>query len=204
MTETLIACVTVLAETFNRKVTETLVQAYSLGLRGLSDEQINEATATALASSRFMPSPAELRELAGQARVSDRAELAWLALEGAMRTCGPYKSVDFDDRTINAVVRSLGGWQQMFEVESKDWEFYRGKFLKSYEALSRAGVGAEQSAPLLGLFDQENMRNGFGSKPPLLIETGIPGAGPRGIEDARKPKAIGGVELPKLKSSRSA
>jgi hypothetical protein len=199
MTETIIGCVTVLAEAFGRKLTKTTIEAYAIGLRGLSDQQIKKASEAAIQSCKFMPSPAELRELAGVARVSDRAELAWLALESAMGRLGAYKSVDFDDRVTNAVIRSLGGWQALFEVESKDWEFYRGKFLKSYEALSRAGVGDQQSAPLLGLFDQENMKNGFGAKPPVLIATGIPGAGPRGIEDQRKPKAIA-AELPKLRA----
>lgn len=197
-----------LAEAFGRKISEPMIDAYTVGLQGLADEQIKTAAATALQSSRFMPSPAELRELAGVLRTSDRAEKAWLSFHEAICEHGPYHSICFDDVVINAVVRGLGGWQAACEVEGAEFEsFYRQKFLKAYEALARAGVGIEQAAPLLGLFDAENQRNGFATKPPKLIATGLkplPNAPRIGSVGAAGGKAIAAFEVPRLKSPSEA
>lgn len=198
--EAVAVCVGMLAECFNREASIATIQAYQVGLAGLSVADIKTATATALQSCRFMPSPAELRELVGTLRASDRAELAWLAFQHAMQKHGPYKSIDFDDATINAVCRSLGGWIALFEVASGDWEFMRGKFLKSYEALSRAGFGDEQAAPLIGLFDQQNVQRGFDAQPPKRITTGLPPTPQRAIGAAARPVGVAVNELvPKLK-----
>lgn len=165
-------CVTMLAETFGRQVTKPTIMAYEVGLAGMTAEQVKSASAAALRTSRFMPTPVELRELGGTLRVSDRAERAWIAFDRALSEHSIYKTLLFDDVVINAVVRSLGGLQIAAETPADEYlNFYRARFLKAYEALARSRVGAEQCGALLGQFDQIN---GTGDNPPLVIPCGMP------------------------------
>jgi hypothetical protein len=56
---------------------------------------------------KWMPSPGELRELAGDVRPADRAVLAFQALKTACSRVGAFRSPDFDDPLINATVQSI-------------------------------------------------------------------------------------------------
>lgn len=159
-----IAGVSVLAEAFGRKLSETTHRAYQIGLNGLTAEQIERATELALATCKFMPTPAELRErVAGS--VADRAVEAWEDFTKAVERIGSYKTVDFDDKVINAVVRSLGGWEQVCAKTGDEFDkWLRKDFLAAYEAYARRGVGDEAAAPLIGFFDRENAAGGYPSQ----------------------------------------
>ena len=164
-------CVGVLAESFGKTASKTMIDGYRMGLSGLTAEHVKLATATALQKCKFMPSAAELRELAGVVRVEDRAEIAWIAFDKAITEHSVYKTICFDDAVINAVVRSLGGVAVIVEMSDEQYQFLRARFLKAYVAIARAGVGAEGASPLLGYFDQVNGTNG---KHVVLVKTGLP------------------------------
>lgn len=149
---TVVKCVTLLAEAFGRKTTGATFEVYSIALGDLTDEQVDAASTRAARTCRFMPSPAELRQLAGVLTDDDRAVVAWGHVERSIRL-GPYAHVDFDDRAINATVRSLGGWvvflARFTGAEAEKW--VRHEFLKAYASWCRAGVGDELGAILPGL-----------------------------------------------------
>jgi hypothetical protein len=169
-----IGCVTALAEVFNRKLSPPAVKAYGMGLRGLSEEQIQFATDRALQTCHFMPSPAELRELV-YGRVEDRAVKAWAAVEIAVRRYGHVRSVSFDDPVIHATIRALGGWQSICTMPTREFDsFVQKKFLDCYAALCRSGISAEQGEPLLGWADEQNGLLGYAMRPPQRISTGLP------------------------------
>ena len=171
---TLVGCVTILAETFGKTVSPNLFKAYELGLRDLTVEQIKTATHQALQSCRFMPAPAELREMVF-VRTEDRSVKAWLAFEAAVGANGYIKTVSFDDPIINATVKALGGWQHCCGMPAAEFDtFLQKRFQDTYCALSRAGVSAEQAAPLVGWFDQQNSRDGFAAQNVIEIDTGLP------------------------------
>lgn len=154
MADTVARAVVALAEAFGRKASETTVETYRVGLQGLSAADIEKATSLALQQCEFMPPPAVLRRLAGNgtASLEDKAISAWSDVERAFPV-GSYKWVDFDDSTINATIRHLGGWPEMFErcgtVDGEKW--YRLEFLKVYKSLDAAGVSEEARRPLPGL-----------------------------------------------------
>ncbi len=155
--ETVVNCVTLLAEAFQRTASDATFEAYIIGLQALSPQQVESATHAAIRGSRFMPTPAELRELGGVVRLTDRAERAWMAFDAALSRYGVYKTLLFDDPVVNAVCRSLGGLAAAVELPADEYQsFYRAKWLKAYEALGRSKVGAEQCGPLLGHYDQIN------------------------------------------------
>lgn len=187
-----ITAVGVLGETFGRKATDITLAAYTIGLGGLTPQQVETATGKALRSCKFMPTPAELRELAGELKLTDRGEIAWAAFEKAVTHHGGYRSVCFDDPAINATVQSLGGWCACCEMPAGEFDsFLRPKFLKAYEAHCRAGRGAGAMA---GTFARENSLGGFDRQEIHLIETGLaplPGLPLLTHETAQPKRSIG-------------
>ena len=167
----------VLATAFNREADEPLFEAYRLGLSDLSAADVGRAVGAALRGCRFMPSVAELRELAGVVSPEQRAVIAWQAVSKASNG-GFYDTVDFDDPVCNAAVRNLGGWAYLTTIpDPKEFEsFVRQRFEKAYVALYRHGISAEQAAPLLGHTDQVNVAAGYEPRKVLRIETGLPPA----------------------------
>lgn len=169
--------VTWLAEAFSRQCTQATFRAYELGLDGLPLERIETAVRIALQTCKFMPSPAELRELAGEMRLAERAIHAWSAFDRAVVSHTSYRTVDFDDPLINATCRSLGGWEFCCQMESREFDtFLREKFLKTYQALASSGIASEQAAPLVGWLDKQNHASGHSDAimAPVQIATGLP------------------------------
>lgn len=169
-----------LASAFRVEATTALMQGYWLGLEDLAFEDVERAVGQALRSSQRMPAPAELRELAGEMPAAMRAVRAWDALKGAMRRHGAYQSIEFDDRAINAAVRSLGGWQRLCSLESEELDKWTRKdFEKAYLAHLKHGVSDEAGAYLVGVIEATNRFNGHDQlvKPPVTIVTGLPTTG---------------------------
>ncbi|GIV52092.1 MAG: hypothetical protein KatS3mg038_2613 [Candidatus Kapaibacterium sp.] len=100
-----------LAVVFGRDPSETLISAYVWALDDLAEEEVEQAVKRALRECRTMPTPAELRELAGVRRPEDQALVAWETAMRAVQRAGFYKSPDFADALINATIHNLGGWR---------------------------------------------------------------------------------------------
>lgn len=156
--------ITSLAAAFGREPTEPLLMGYWLGLENMTLADVKRAACLAMKESKFMPVPAELRELAGIGGVKpeDRAVLAWQTVQCAMRRFGYYDSVDFADKTINAAIRTLGGWEGIcIRDEEQDPKWLRQEFERTYAALCRTGVAADLTPPLVGFHDRENAFLGY-------------------------------------------
>jgi hypothetical protein len=152
-TERLVHLVAGLCEAFNRTPSQATFMAYEIGLEDLPISAIELAVRRALRECRFMPSPAELRELSGEMSAEDRATVAWDCVLSNVHL-GPYKHVSFaDDRIINATIRNLGGWpmfvSRFTDAESEKW--LRLEFCKTYRSLHRANVNGDICRPLPGL-----------------------------------------------------
>lgn len=188
-------CLGALAEAFGRTVTPATIHAYELGLAGIDAESLQHATAAALRTCKFMPTPAELRELSGEMKPTERSIHAFMALERAVVRVGGYRTVNFDDPILNATVRALGGWDQVCQTTEREWNtFFRNRFMETYRALASSGVSDEQASVLAGIHDETNCILG-GYEPQRIehVATGLPpllGQEPRVI-DRR------GIEAPK-------
>lgn len=164
-----------IAAAFRQEPTEAMTHGYWLALDDLELPAVRRAAKRALRECKFMPTASELRELAGDMRPDDRAVLAWDAFERAVVSQGGYRSVDFDDRLINATVRSLGGWQRCCEMNPEQFDtFLRKDFERIYATLCRTGVSADRAAPLLGIHASEAAGSGHALPSPIRIETGLP------------------------------
>jgi Domain of unknown function (DUF6475) len=193
-------CVGILAETYGKAASAPMIEGYKMGLNGLSAEAVKAATASSMQRCKFMPTPAELREYAGEMKVEDRAERAWIAFDSALAKHSVYKSITFDDVVINATVRSLGGLAFIAEMDAEQYQFLRARFLKSYAALARSGVNGESCLPLIGHYDSVNLPAGYKEQELVKIETGLPML--PGAIAYEKPAANRlGFELPRLKKA---
>lgn len=164
-----------LASSFGREADEPTCMAYEIGLSDLPLEACRQAMMRAMRECKFMPSPAELRELAGVVTAKSRVVLAWDAFDSAVQRHGYYDSVSFDDPVLNATIRNLGGWQRVCDLPAEQYEtFFRKEFDRVYLALLQTGVTPEQGAPLLGFYATQNSGNGQPIAEPVLIETGLP------------------------------
>lgn len=113
------------------------------------------------------PTPAAVRRMI---LLSDeqRASHAWDVVAAAIRDQGAYRSVDFSDRIINAVIRAGGGWERLCESDRSWIGAIRKKFIESYLTVAKTGLG--DGSPLPGIAEREN---GFAREKPLAIECGL-------------------------------
>lgn len=164
---------------FRTKLDAAAFQGYWWALSEISLDDIVKACGAAAKTSKFMPSPAELRELSGGTTASRRNLDAWEAVRKAVRQHGYYGSVDFDDPAINATIRSFGGWIRISEMETEEFEkWFRRDFERVYAVYCAHPPTAGQGAPLVGWHEQQNTFNGYAIEShtvgkPHLIETGI-------------------------------
>lgn len=166
--ETFGMAIAALAAAFNREIDQATLQAYRWGTDGMPIEAIEKACAMAIRTCQRIPTPAELRELGGEVSGKSIGLLAWESFCQAVRKHGGNASVDFDDRTINATIRNLGGWQEVTLLGGDEFhKWLRVRFLDAYEKLSRMKLDGEVVAPLIGELDTNN---GFGKSEPLRIE----------------------------------
>ncbi len=169
--------VAALAANFNREADDAMFLAFECGLSDLPVADVKQAIGRAIRECKFMPTVAELRGLAGVMLPADRAIKAWDAFVNAVITHGYYASVDFDDRIINATVRSLGGWESCCEKTGDEFDkWLRKDFERIYAAFMRTGVSAEACASLIGYVNRTNAFLGFPKhvKPALQIACDLP------------------------------
>lgn len=209
--ERFFCCIGAVLCAFDREATDATLQGYWWGLDDLSIEDVERSCRRALGECRRMPVPAELRELAGIARPEDAAQIAWQAVERAT-SLGSYRTVDFEDRLINATIRSLGGWPAILERSPEEFDkWVRKDFLATYQAFSRTGVSDEAAAPLPGLSRTGDVRRIDGtsleweSSTVRIASNGLPSVPEVGrLESAKNgSSASGRVERLRLLSLRN-
>ncbi len=166
-----------LAATCQAEVSEALMGGYWIALSDLPIGDVEAAIGRAMRSSRFMPRPVELRELTGEVTPAARAVHAWQAVKKAIREHGAYASVDFEDRAVNAALRSLGGWLRICSSESEELDKWTRKdFEKLYAAFATSGVTEDSSRYLPGTHEGENTGKGLSATKVVRIATQQPQA----------------------------
>lgn len=143
-----------LGAAFNRAVDGTVATAYWIALRDLSPADISLATERALARSKFMPAPAELRDFAGRGkrRTEERAALAWESVRAAIsRHDWVVASIDFGP-LVNAVIRNLGGWDTMHRATLADLDnpgWLRKRFVEVFALFADHDATVLHGEPLV-------------------------------------------------------
>lgn len=132
---------------YSKKIDKLLLQAYWEALKDLDLETVKTSMAAHIALMEWFPKPSELRG----AKETAVAMRAWLTALDACQRYGVYKTIDFEDVTVNAVIRYLGGWQQFCGMKHDEESYRRREFLQAYAMLSRSELNYQETRPLVGL-----------------------------------------------------
>lgn len=162
-----------LCASFNRTASVDVLLAYWLVFQNCDESSFRAGITRAITESRFMPVPSELLEFCGRRTVQERAILAYTSAVEAVSGLGPYKHVDFEDRALNAVIRSLGGWPTFcarFDHGPDEEKWTRKEFIETYRAIAGRAIGDEQGRPLCGLSECDVRRGQLVKPIPLLLE----------------------------------
>jgi hypothetical protein len=127
---------------------KTTLRVWYLCLHQLTVEQFGTAIRRYLTerSSEFVNVQLIL-ELSGAVETRANAALeAWQEAIDAVRIVGSYRSPAFSNPTTSHVIQSLGGWDWFCDQKPEQLrEWVRGRFLKTFEALS---VSAKTDEPV--------------------------------------------------------
>lgn len=144
----------VLAGTFDKKVSASMIEGYWLVLEDLTEQEFKAATKGALSTCKFMPTPAELLAFARPPRNPNADVIqAWQAVRTAIdKHDYLVATIDFGP-LVNAVIRNLGGWDVMCratlpELDNPGW--LRKRFDEVYRGLSTADPQTLHGSPLEG------------------------------------------------------
>jgi Domain of unknown function (DUF6475) len=154
-----------------------------------------QAARLALAESQYpsIPPVGVLLKLAGAAplipKTEDRALMAYAVASRAVQSHGMYRSVDFDDPLINAVIRDMGGWEKFCSCLMEAVQWRKRDFERGYAACLSYGASGEQCAPLTGIIAMNNGGAGHGLPVVHLIECELPPHRP-GLIRGELPKRI--------------
>jgi Domain of unknown function (DUF6475) len=155
--ETFAASLAILGGTFNRQITGPVLEGYWMALEDLGDEALATAVKKSLVTCKFMPTPAELRELAGVKEITTQGKAldAWAYVVSEIRRVGQYMAPNITDPVVRATVRQLGGWVRLCEMDSEQLHsFERQAFLKAYDANTARTLGDDSTRALGGRFTQ--------------------------------------------------
>ena len=157
--ERLADVVTMLGEAWRQKITPATLLTFQAGTDDIDIEAIERAAMRAIRECQFMPSVFELRQLTGMSgaiATKDRPTLAWIDVRQRIAKVGGYDSPNFLDPTINATIRSLGGWVALCDSTTEELVWREKDFLRTYAALMPLNLPDEQTARLAGITETTN------------------------------------------------
>jgi hypothetical protein len=143
-------------------------------------------------SGQFAPKPADVVKML-QGSTQDSALVAWAKVDRAVRSCGTYNSVVFDDPIIHRVIMDMGGWVQVGGKDEKEWPFVAKEFENRYRGYKMRNETPEYQRVLTGISESQNNRAGHKSHPPVLI----------GHAEQAKRVMLGGSDNPQLTFTRA-
>lgn len=120
------------------EVSPAMADVYERLLEPYPIESIEAAATEYARRGTFFPRPAELieiieRDLPKPLTVTERAEIAWQQVLGAIARIGPYRPLVLDDPVAVMCVRVLGGWPKLCGSTDDQLVWIRKEFLTSYE-----------------------------------------------------------------------
>jgi hypothetical protein len=172
--------VTALAEQFGRKNSEAGLMMFVNATGDIPIQAFEAGVMRAARESKYMPSPAEIRQLSGDVPrlgEADRSVLAWDRVVTAIRQIGGYQTPAFDDPVIAATIRTIcGSWADLCETPSETLHVWTKKaFLETYRAHAASGhVTAIAASPLPGILATDAALGGYPQPTPIAVQTGLP------------------------------
>lgn len=144
----------VLFEMYDRKPSDAILEGYWLVLQDMDNNDFQSAIKSVLSNRTFasLPKPAEILE-AVKPDTESIAVLIWGDIERAMIKAGAYESITFEDKVVNSVVESLGGWIHLCKMDTDELKWVRKDIKKLYDTFSKR---IDHVDHLFGLSEQAN------------------------------------------------
>lgn len=160
-----------LGEIYDKNISQNMADIYLDILKDFAYEDVSRAANLHQLnpdSGRFFPKPADfMRHLSGGNH--DKALQAWVKLDKAVRTVGPYRSVVFDDALIHAVISDMGGWIELGNKDDEQWPFVQNEFVKRYRGYADKGETPAYVAKLLGIAEAHYEAHGHKGKEETVL-----------------------------------
>ena len=124
-----------IAEGLGAEMTKGKHQFYFAALSDLDLKDIKKAANHIARTATFFPKPAEFRKFIN-GDIETAVIGAWEKMLKAKSRAGQYQSVKFDDPVIHGVVKLMGGWASVCNMEDyKEEKWQRVDFEKIYKAI---------------------------------------------------------------------
>lgn len=143
-----------LFEMYDRKPSGAIMEGYWLVLQDMSDQEFTTSIKSILSSRVYasLPKPAEILEYA-RPDLESIATIAWNDVERAISKAGMYESVTFEDKVVNSVIDSLGGWVFLCSQDMAEIKWIKKEFNKLYAIQSKR---VDHPSHLVGIAERSN------------------------------------------------
>lgn len=160
------------AEYYGKKTSKGVVKLYWESLKVHEYEDVNRAVTRHMEdpdAGQFMPKISDIkRHIEGSKQT--QAMTAWTKVDRAIRRCGPWNSICFDDPIINRVIAEMGGWIALCDTPTeKDLEFRMHEFNKRYQSYVLQGGVTDYPKKLIGHTEAHNNKLGQENHDVLLL-----------------------------------
>jgi hypothetical protein len=86
--------------------------------------------------------------------IEDTGRLLIAATKTAVRTIGPYESIDFSDTAYMAALSSFGTWPAICSMTDREWDVNEGRLLQLYASMSKSGI--RHDGYMVGITEQNS------------------------------------------------
>lgn len=159
-----------LGEIYAKNISEFLTEIYWKALEDFELEDVQKALRAHIHNpdcGQYFPKPADVvRFIEGSGET--KALSAWTMVEKAIHQVGSYQSIAFEDPLIHAALEDMGGWVKLCSTTIHELPFRANEFQKRYMGFLTKKP-ARHPKYLIGIAEQDNAKNGFEIKAPLLV-----------------------------------
>lgn len=148
-----------ISEIYGKEMSPPGIEIYYQVLKNYSYDEIQNSLYLVVKTNKYnvMPKPAEIIENI-EGSIDERALWAWQQLLDAIRQKGYYASVEFEDKTIHAVVLAMGGWMRLCDLEISETPFVMKEFIAKYKLFLGRKIDSQR---LIGFYEMDNTQKGF-------------------------------------------
>ena len=155
------------SEIYRLPFSSTTIEIYWRLLERFSIEDVSDAIHCHMEVCKYPPTPADIIMAIGGSP-KDQASLAWTKTADAIKFIGGHASVAFDDALIHAVIKDMGNWIKLCDIEDKQMPFSQKEFQERYRRYINKNP-PDHPKYLIGRIEHYNSTHGYSYPSPLLI-----------------------------------